>query len=101
NWDTGFKFVFISGDSMGGVPLVLDKAVIPGAELELSISMTAPNKTGPLTGHWRMSTASGTLFGDDVFVAILLGNATSTPSSTAITAPTPTDTPTPTNTPGG
>jgi hypothetical protein len=108
NWDTGFKFVFISGDSMGGAPLVLDKSVSPSAELELSIAMTAPNKTGDVRGHWRMSTASGMLFGADVFVAIILSNPTSTATSTvtgtatagaSTTTPTPTKTPTPTDTP--
>jgi hypothetical protein len=102
NWDTGFKFVFTTGDAMGGAALVLDKPVSPGAELELSISMTAPNKTGQVRGHWRMSTASGTLFGDDVFVAIILSNATGTATSTATataTAAAATATATPTETP--
>jgi hypothetical protein len=117
-WDTGFKFVYTVGDAMGGATLVLDKPVSSGAELELSITMTAPNKTGQVWGHWRMSTANGTLFGADVFVAIILGNATGTVTSTAtatattgtVTAtattgtatatPTPTETPTPTDTPG-
>jgi hypothetical protein len=103
-WDTGFKFVFNGGDSMGGATLVLDKPVSSGAELELSIAMTAPNKTGPARGHWRMSTASGTFFGEDVFVAIILGNATSTVTSTVTatataTAGTATATATPTETP--
>jgi len=105
-WDTGFKFVFTGGDSMGGTTLVLDKPVSSGAELELSIAMTAPKKTGSVRGHWRMSTASGTFFGDDVFVSIILGNATSTVTSTvtatatataeaATATATPTETPTP------
>ncbi len=112
-WDTGFKFVFTIGDAMSGATWVLEKTVSPGAEMELSIAMTAPTKTGQVRGHWRMSTASGTLFGDDVFVAIILGTATGTVTSTAtatatagtVTAtatigaatatPTPTETPTP------
>jgi hypothetical protein len=110
NWDAGFKFVFISGESMGGVPLLLSTPVSPGAEMDISIAMTTPTKTGNVTGHWRMSTAIGTLFGADVFVAIVVGNATGTPTSTATAtattgAPsataTATPTSTPTNTPGG
>jgi hypothetical protein len=108
NWDAGFKFVFTTGDAMGGAALVLDKPVSLGAEVELSIAMTAPNKTGQVRGHWRMSTANGTLFGDDVFVAIILSNATSTATSTATATATtaaatatatPTETPTETPTP--
>jgi hypothetical protein len=102
NWDAGFKFVFISGDSMGGIPLVLVTPVSPGAQMEVSIAMTAPSKAGAVRGHWRMSTASGTLFGSDVFVAIVVGNSTSTPTATATASTGPataTATFTPTSTP--
>jgi len=101
-WETGFKFVFTSGDAMGGTTMVLGNPVSPAAEVELSIPMTAPIKTGPVQGNWRMSTASGTFFGNEVFVLINLGNATGTVTSTATataTAGTATATPTPTNTP--
>ncbi len=102
-WDTGFKFIFTVGDSMGGVPLVLNTPVSPGADLEISIAMTAPNKTGKLVGHWRMSTASGTQFGADIYVAIILSpaSATTTPATATATATagTATATATPTETP--
>jgi hypothetical protein len=105
NWDAGFKFVFIREESMGGVPLLLSTPVSPGAEMDISISMTAPNKAGDVRGHWRRSTASGTLFGADVFVAIIVGDTTGKPTSTVTStatagAATPTPTPTSTNTPG-
>jgi hypothetical protein len=96
SWEAGFKFVFTIGDAMGGAALVLDSPVNPGVEKELSIPMTAPSKAGPVRGHWRMSTANGTLFGDDLFILIIVGNATGTATAT----PTPTETPTSTNTPG-
>ncbi len=82
-WDAGFKFVYVSGESMGGTPFVLNTAVAPGAQLEISIAMTAPTKTGNATGHWRMSTTSGTIFGADVFVAIVVSSATATATPTA------------------
>jgi hypothetical protein len=97
-WDTDFKFVFTSGDSMSGAGLILDEPVSSGAEVELSIAMKAPSKAGTLRGHWRMSTKSGTLFGDDLFVAIVVGNSTSTATGAAATG-TATDTATPTETP--
>jgi hypothetical protein len=111
-WDTGFKLVFTSGDAMGGATLVMDKTVIPGAEVELSIAMTAPNKTGAVRGNWHMSTTTGAYFGDELFVLINLSGATSTVTSTptatatmtatagtATATPTPTETQTPTPTP--
>ncbi|MGZ6346107.1 MAG: NBR1-Ig-like domain-containing protein [Anaerolineales bacterium] len=102
NWDAGFKFVFISGDSMGGIPLVLVTPVSPGGLMDISIAMTAPSKAGAVRGHWRMSTASGALFGADVFVAIIVGNSTSTPTATVTGTPgaaTATATFTPSSTP--
>lgn len=108
-WDSGFKLVFTSGDAMGGATLVLDKAVAPGAQVELSVPMTAPNKTGLVRGNWRMSTTTGVLFGDEQYVIISLGGPTSTatstptatPTGTATPTPTSTSTPTPTSTTGG
>jgi hypothetical protein len=73
-WETGFKLVFTGGDAMGGATLVLDKPVSPGAEVELSITMIAPNKTGPLRGNWHMATNEMS-FGDELFVLINLGGA--------------------------
>jgi hypothetical protein len=82
-WEIGFKFAFTSGDAMGGATLVLDKAVSPGVEMELSIPMTAPtDKIGAVRGNWRMSTATGTFFGDEQYVIIILGGATSTVTAT-------------------
>jgi len=100
-WEAGFKFAFIGGDAMGGSTLALSTAVSPGAEVELSVDMVAPNKTGAVRGNWRMSTASGQFFGEEQFVIIVLGNATSTATGTPTATATPTVTsepPTPTET---
>lgn len=109
-WETGFKFVFTGGDAMGGTTLVLDKTVVPGTEIELSINMTAPTtKSGAVRGNWHMSTAGGVYFGDEQYVIIIVGGATSTATKTATATSTPgtatstatatfTATPTPTET---
>ena len=75
-WDAGFKFAFVGGEAMDGAALVLDKAVNPGSDKELSIVMKAPSKAGAARGTWRMSTAGGTFFGDQVFVLINVGGTT-------------------------
>jgi hypothetical protein len=93
-WDAGFKFAFVGGNAMNGATLVLDSAVNPGAQKDLSILMKAPNAAGPVRGTWRMSTAGGTYFGDQVFVLINVGN------TTASVTPTPSKTPTKTTTAG-
>ena len=76
----GFKFAFTSGDAMGGATLVLDTAVSPGAQVNLSVAMKAPNATGAVRGNWRMSTLTGVFFGDEEYVIIKLGG---TPAVTA------------------
>jgi Ig-like domain from next to BRCA1 gene len=95
-WDAGFKFAFTGGDAMGGSTYSLPSPVAAGAVTDISVAMTAPNKTGTLRGNWRMSTASGQFFGDEVYVQVVIGGgaaATNTGSpatsstATATTAP--------------
>jgi hypothetical protein len=101
-WEAGFKFAFTGGDNMQGLPYSLPQSVPANTEINISIAMTAPtNKTGNLRSNWRMSTASGQFFGDEVYVLIAVGgtsagtatNTGAAPASTATTAP-PTATPT-------
>jgi hypothetical protein len=104
-WDAGFKFAFTGGDAMGGTTYTLPSAVVAGAVTDLSVAMTAPSKTGTIRGNWRMSTAGGQFFGDEVYVQVVVGGgggATSTNTSvaaTSTTAPTATETATATPTP--
>lgn len=93
-WDAGFKFAFTGGDAMGGTTYTLPSSIAAGAVTDISVAMTAPNKTGTIRGNWRMSTASGQFFGDEVYVQVVIGGGaaatnTSAPatSSTATTAP--------------
>jgi hypothetical protein len=81
-WDAGFKFAFVSGEAMSGVTYTLPSAVPVNGIVEISIAMTAPtNKTGAVRGDWRMSTASGQFFGEQVYVIVVVGGATATNSS--------------------
>lgn len=106
-WEAGFKFAFTGGDAMSGATYTLPSAVAINASLDISVAMTAPtNKTGAVRGNWRMSTAAGQFFGDEVYVIVVIGGGTITPSATGA-APsattqataTATETPTPTSTP--
>jgi hypothetical protein len=104
-WDAGFKFAFTGGDNMQGVTYSLPQSVPANTDINISVDMTAPgNKTGNLRSNWRMSTANGQYFGDEVYVLIAVGGtggATNTGApagSTSTTAPasvTPTVTATP------
>jgi hypothetical protein len=106
-WDAGFKFAFTGGEQMGGTTFTLPAAVAAGAVYDISVPMTAPSKTGTLRGNWRMQTASGQAFGDEVYVQIVVGGgsapaATNTGGAPAATSTTgaPAATPTPTATSG-
>jgi hypothetical protein len=105
-WDAGFKFAFTGGEQMGGTTFTLPAAVAAGAVYDISVPMTTPNKSGTLRGNWRMQTAGGQSFGDEVYVQVVVGGgsapaATNTGGAPAATSTTgaPAATATPTATP--
>jgi hypothetical protein len=95
-WDAGFKFAFVTGDAMSGTTYTLPSSVAAGAVTDVSVSMTAPNKSGTIRSDWRMQTASGQFFGDQVYVQIVVGGGAAAPTNTGTAAtaqPTATATP--------
>jgi hypothetical protein len=67
---------------------------------DISVAMTAPNKTGTLRGNWRMSTASGQFFGDEVYVQVVIGGGSgAAPTNTGAAATQPAASATATATP--
>ena len=97
-WDAGFKFAFTGGEAMTGATYTLPSSVASNVEIEISIAMTAPtNKTGNLRGNWRMSTTGGQYFGDEVYVLIVVGGPTLTPTKTSTPTATATNTATATS----
>lgn len=102
NWVILYRLVFVGGDRMDGEPPALGKIIVPYGWPDLSIKLTAPNKPGKYTGIWRMGTQSGTPFGSNLTVSIIVGSPTDTPQPTSTAVPptaTLTPTLTPTNTP--
>ena len=69
-----------------------------GAVVDLSIAMVAPTTVGKVQGNWRMSTAGGDFFGNEVYVIVVVGGATATATSGAGTGSTTTATATATAT---
>ncbi len=98
-WDAGFKFAFTGGEQMSGVTFTLPSAVAPNATLDISVAMIAPTKTGTLRGNWRMQTAGGQFFGDEVYVQIVVGGSATTGTATTGSGSTATVTATATITP--
>ena len=96
-WEAGFKFALTGGDAMGSTTLTLSSQVAAGAQYDISVPMIAPGTAGTVRGNWRMQTAVGQFFGDEVFVVIVVGGAAATNTSappTATTEPTAEVTPT-------
>jgi hypothetical protein len=64
SWTPSYALVFVSGDPMNGPSAVsLPRNVNPGETIELSVTLTAPNKGGTYRGYWKLRNASGVLFG--------------------------------------
>ena len=74
-WDTGFSFVFVSGDQMDGNNIDFSKAadaVKPGRGTSFIVKMTAPTKAGTYKGFWQMKDDKGNFFGSRVWVSIVV-----------------------------
>jgi hypothetical protein len=85
-WDAGFKFATTGGDAMGGSTVTLSSSVASGAQYDISVPMTAPSKSGAAQGNWRMSTAGGQFFGNEVYVIIVVGGSAPTATTSAATS---------------
>ena len=64
DWTIDYKFVYESGDQMGGkssmnVPTVIE----PGETVTFNIDMTAPTTDGSYTGVWRLKSNDGKKMG--------------------------------------
>ncbi len=63
-WDSSYKFVFWSGDLMGGAYIYdFPQPAIPGETIPISIELTAPDREGSYRGYWRIQAPSGATFG--------------------------------------
>jgi len=82
-WETGFKFKSTGGVGMGSSEVTISSSVASGATYDISVPMTAPTSTGTARSNWRMSTAAGQFFGDEVYVQIVVGNATAATNTSA------------------
>lgn len=87
-WEQGFELAFTGGEAMEGSTLELDDEVEPGEQEDLSVELTAPDEEGTYRGNWRMRNASGAYFGDEVFVQIVVeeASASATPTTASATA---------------
>jgi len=111
DWTEDFLIIFSSGEDMDGNSTDIDKDVTAGNTASISVTLVAPEDEGSYTGYWKLATEDGTVFGEAVYVLIVVSNdastatptatttVTSTTAATAISTSTSTPVPTSTNTP--
>lgn len=85
-WPAGcvLRFLGKKSDKMGSsetVPLPVEGAVAPNAEVDVSVNLVAPSKPGRYTGYWKMTTPEGRKFGQRVWASIVVPGSGSGSSS--------------------
>jgi hypothetical protein len=75
-WPKKIHILFVSkltGDLIGGpeeLPILFSEQVPIGTEVDISVPLVAPGKTGEYTGFWKLADESGKKFGQRVRVRI-------------------------------
>jgi hypothetical protein len=70
-WDTSYRLTFIAGEPMNGPQsMTLSETVLPGAEVDISIALIAPQADGTYQGQWQLVAPDGTPFGAKPYVEI-------------------------------
>ncbi len=107
-WTILYTASFFYGDRMGATESVpIQATVLPAQSVEISVEMVAPQDPGSYQGNWKLSNASGALFGigpngDAPFwVRIIVAENQATATAEATVTSSPTDSDTPTATPEG
>lgn len=63
-WTPDYMLVFVNGDQMGGTTAVrLPANVAPGQIVDVSVTLTAPDKRRNYVGYWMLRNPSGLTFG--------------------------------------
>ena len=102
-WTTNFKLVFAYGEGMSGQSVAIPAVVATGQQVDISVKLKVPNKTGSLTGFWTMMDDKNQPFAKLLTVVINVGAVSPSPTGSVTMTPsfTPggaTSTPTATNT---
>lgn len=71
-WTRTYTIRYAYGERMGGRDTYLDAEIQPGAEGEVSITLTAPTKPGTYKGYWTLFNNNGYQFGEYVSVIIVV-----------------------------
>ncbi len=62
-WVDGYYLIYGYGEKLGGATVAIPGGVAPETEIEVSIDLTAPSKTGNYFSWWRLKNEWGIPFG--------------------------------------
>lgn len=83
-WSTAYSLVHVSKDPLQGPTSVsMPEEVAPGDSVDISVELTAPEEEGKYTSYWNFGNAQGKLFGDQIYVQIVVGEPGETPEVTS------------------
>lgn len=87
-WNKNYQIVFYGGEQMAADTILTftDKDIEPGESVQISIEMTAPDKTGNFDSYWILRNDVGQNFfvdGSSIYVKITVG-LTQTPTYTPV-----------------
>jgi hypothetical protein len=72
-WDSSYSLVNLDGSTFGADGVIpLTTTVLPGGEVELSISMRSPSNFGEYFSRWKLMNPSGQIFGMEMYVYIVV-----------------------------
>lgn len=71
-WSEHTALAFVGGDLLGAPTAVLVGSIAPGAEVDLSVEMTAPTVPGRYVSYWRLCGPDGASFGHRLWVEIVV-----------------------------
>jgi hypothetical protein len=75
-WDGGYELAFVGGSQLGAPNAVpVPGGTTPGANVDITVHMVAPNAAGTYRGQWQMrNTSCLNLFGPIIYVSINTGS---------------------------
>ncbi len=81
-WELGTRLAYDSGSVLNGPANVLVPATEPGAQVDVSVDLQAPEERGHYRSEWELLTPQGESFGSDLHVQIVVPGSTETPTPT-------------------
>jgi hypothetical protein len=74
NWDHRFSLRLIAGPDLGANPEFSLFPARSGTEAEIQVIFTAPNEPGAYRSAWQAVDPDGDLFGDPIFIEVVVQN---------------------------